>query len=64
MRNVILILALLAAFPLSGCRGGGDPEPVVGDNPASTNGRTADQALTPEAKARRSNAKGPKGNPW
>lgn len=56
-----LFPALLLLLPMAGCSGG-DPEPVVGDNPAAKNGRTGD-SLTPEQKSKRQNAAQPPSGP-
>lgn len=57
-----LLPALILLLPLAGCSGG-DPEPVVGDNPASANGKSGPDALTPEQKSKRQNAAQPPSGP-
>jgi len=59
LQRCLVLASLLLA--LAGC--GSEPAPVVGDNPASANGRKADDVSTPEQKAHRA-ATAPKGNPW
>ena len=63
MKGLPLLVVLVALSLFVGGCNGGDPEPVVGDNPSAANGRKAEEVATPEQKARRAASK-PQGNPW